>query len=471
MRRRLLLTYLTLISGILLALSVPLGLAYSQERTAELLLARRADATRLAQLAEQAIQNSDTTVLRAEVDRYASLYGASVEVRRDSGTVLVRAGSGIPNSAAPLHRALAGRTTGWLPLVTVFGPDRAVIAEPVGGDAQVIGAVLLSAPTTAARSDVTTIWSVLVGGSALAFGLAAEAARHLARWALRPVDELDTATEAIAQGLMTARARDTGAGPKELRRLEARFNAMADAVSAALGKQRAFVSDASHELRTPLAALSLRLENLHPHLAESGAGRYRDAMEEVDRIGVLLEDLLTLGRVEAGGSARAAPVDLVAELAPRLAIWAEVAEAAGVRLRTDLPAALVVRCPPDTTGRITDIAVDNAVKFVPHGGTVTVTLCGGAGGGEVVLRVEDDGPGLDATELGAARDRFWRSSRHSGIDGSGLGLAIADELARAAGGTLTLRAHHPHGLIVEFRPPPVSTAHHADGPLMDTTQP
>ncbi|MGP2440820.1 ATP-binding protein [Streptomyces sp. JW3] len=454
MRRRLLATYLTLIGGILLALSVPLGLAYTQERTAELLLARRADATRLAELAEGAIKDSDPSVLRAEADRYAALYGASVEVRRDSGTVLVRAGDPVPGGAGPLRRALAGRTTSRLPLVTVFGPDRVLIAEPVGSDAQVTGVVLLAAPTSEARDDVLLVWLTLAGGAAVAFALAVEAARRLARWALRPVDELDAVTEAIAQGRMTARVPDTGGGPSELRRLESRFNAMADAVAAALDKQRAFVSDASHELRTPLAVLSLRLENLRPHLLDSGADRYHSAMEELDRIGTLLEDLLTLGRIEAKGAARAEPVDLAAELAPRLGVWAEVAEAAGVRLRTGLPAALVVRCPPDTAGRITDIAVDNAVKFVPRGGTVAVTVRDGdPGAGDVLLRIEDDGPGLDDAELAAARDRFWRSPRHSGVDGSGLGLAIADELARAAGGTLALRAARPHGLVVEFRLP------------------
>lgn len=452
MRRRLLATYLTLIGGVLLALSVPLGLAYTQERTAELLLARRADATRLAELAEGAIQDSDPSVLRAEAGRYASLYGASVEVRRDTGTVLVSAGGGVPHSAGPLRRALAGRTTSHLPLVTVFGPDRVVIAEPVGSDAQVTGVVLLAAPTREARDDVLRVWLTLAGGAVAAFALAVEAARRLARWALRPVEELDAVTEAIAQGRMTARVPGTSGGPSELRRLESRFNAMADAVAAALDKQRAFVSDASHELRTPLAVLSLRLENLRPHLKESGADRYHSALDELDRIGALLEDLLTLGRVEAEGAARAEPVDVVAELAPRLSVWAEVAEAAGVRLRTALPADLVVSCPPDTVGRITDIAVDNAVKFVPRGGTVTVTVRGGdPDTGDVLLRIEDDGPGLDDGELTAARDRFWRSPRHSGVDGSGLGLAIADELARAAGGTLDLRAARPHGLVVEFR--------------------
>ncbi|MDQ0778965.1 signal transduction histidine kinase [Streptomyces aurantiacus] len=456
MRRRLLLTYLALIGGVLIALALPLGLAYAQERTAELLLARRADATRLADLAEQAIQESDVTILRAEITRYASLYGATVEIRRGTGTVLVESGGGVAGGAKQFRRALAGRTTEHLPLVTLFGPGRVVIAEPVGSDAQVTGVLLLAAPTSEARNDVALIWLALAGGAAAAFALAVEAARRLARWTLRPVAELDAATEAIAQGRMTARVAGTGSGPSELRRLEDRFNAMADAVASALAKQRAFISDASHELRTPLSVLSLRLENLRAHLAVSGTERYDQVMQEMDRIGALLEDLLTLGRIEAEGPAQARPADLVAELERRLRVWQEVADASGLTLRTELPRALTTPCPADTLGRITDVAVDNAIKFVPRGGRITVILQGGiTPHGGLLLRVEDDGPGLDAQEITAARNRFWRSARHSGVDGSGLGLAIGDELARAAGGTLELRARQPQGLVVEFRLPDV----------------
>ncbi|MFE9687919.1 ATP-binding protein [Streptomyces sp. NPDC006285] len=454
MRRRLLVTYLALIGGVLLALAVPLGLAYAQERTSELLLARRADATRLADLAEKAIQESDVTVLRAETTRYATLYGARVEIRRNAGTVLVATGGTVPGSAGPLRRALAGRTTERLPLVTPSGPDRVMIAEPVGSDAQVTGVVLLTAPTSAARTDVAWVWLALAVGAATTFALAVEAARRLARWTLRPVAELDAATEAIAQGRMTTRVAGTGGGPSELRRLEDRFNAMAEAVASSLDKQRAFISDASHELRTPLAVLSLQLENLRAHLTVSGTERYDQVMQEMDRIAALLEDLLTLGRIETTDTMLTGPTDLVTEFERRLRVWKEVAEVSGLALRTELPSALSTSCPADTLGRIADIAVDNAIKFVPRGGHVTVTLRGATTGHRgLSLKVEDDGPGLDAQELLAARNRFWRSSRHGGIDGSGLGLAIADELARAAGGTLELRARRPRGLVVEFRLP------------------
>ncbi|GAA4105972.1 HAMP domain-containing sensor histidine kinase [Actinomadura miaoliensis] len=451
MRRRLLLTYLALIGGLVLALAVPLAWAYAQQRTGVLLLDRRADATRLAELTDQAVREGDTSVLVSEVRRYASLYGAGVEVRDDSRAVLIRSGTVDPPAAVAVRRALAGRTTERLPLVTPFGPDRVVVAEPAGRDAQVVGMVLVEAPTIDARRDIALVWLTLAAAAAAAFTVAVVAARRLTRWTLRPVAELDAATEAIAAGRMHARAAVGGPGPSELRRLEERFNAMADAVSAALERQRAFVADASHELRTPLAVLSLRLENLQPHLRDTGADEHRQALEEVDRLGAMLEDLLTLARLESGTGAAAGPVDLVAELAPRLDAWGEVAAARTVDLHADLPERLTAHCPPDTAGRVADIAIDNAIKFVPDGGHVTVSLS--ACDGTAVLRVADDGPGLDPDELEAARRRFWRSPRHGNVEGSGLGLAIADELARAGGGTLALRPADPHGLVVELRLP------------------
>ncbi|WP_051192856.1 HAMP domain-containing protein [Nocardia jiangxiensis] len=184
-----------------------------------------------------------------------------MQVRSNTGVVLTCAGISLPAGAEEVARgARLGRTTENLTMITPVGPVRAVIAEPVGRDAQVLGTVLLVTPTTAARHAVAAVWLALTTAALLAFLLATVAARWLARWILRPVAELDSATAAITAGRLSARAPILG--PPELRQLEQRFNAMADAVTDALDRQRAFVSDASHELRTPLAVLSLRLENL-----------------------------------------------------------------------------------------------------------------------------------------------------------------------------------------------------------------
>ncbi|WP_433323620.1 sensor histidine kinase [Spirillospora sp. CA-294931] len=442
MRPRLVVTFTTLIVLVITALAVPLGLAYASHRTGRLLLDRRADATRFAELADQAVREGDRTALRAEIIRYADLYGAAVRIRGRDGTVLADAGELDADDGPATRLALSGRTTEDLPSVTPFGPDRVMIAEPAGRDAQLTGAVLLLAPADQARRDVALVWAALALGALAALGCSVLAARALARWILRPVTELDRTTRAIAEGHLEARATPD-IGPSELRRLKERFNAMADAVSVALERQRAFAADASHELRTPLTALSLRLENLQPHLDAAGTAEYGEALAEIDRLSVLVEDLLALARIEAGTVVR--EIDAVAELRPRLAGWCEVFSATGLELEVSLPEEARVRAVPDAVARIADIALDNAHKFVPRGGTVTVTLDG------PVLRVADRGPGLTETERAEALGRFWRAGEHANLPGSGLGLAIAAELARGCGGTLELLPNQPHGLVVELR--------------------
>ncbi|MER6507231.1 HAMP domain-containing sensor histidine kinase [Nonomuraea sp. NPDC001636] len=436
MNARLVVTFTTLIVFLIAALAVPLGLAYASHRTNRLLLDRRADATRFAELADAAARDDDRTGLITEVSRYADLYGAAVRVRDRDGSILVSAGRFEADDREATRLALSGRTTEDLPTVSPFGPATVLLAEPAGRDAQVSGVVLLEAPTGQARLDVSLVWGALAAGALVALAWSALAARRLARWILRPVTELDRTTRAIAQGQLDARAHP-GAGPSELRRLEERFNAMADAVSAAMERQRAFVADASHELRTPLTVLGLRLENLEPHLREEGTAEYAEAMSELDRLALLVEDLLALAKVEAG----AGLAGKEAGLGERLAVWREVYAAKGVCLVADVPAGAVV---PEAAARIADIALDNAQKFVPEGGTVTVTLDGG------VLRVADDGPGLGAAERAEALGRFWRSGAHANVPGSGLGLAIAAELAKACGATLRLLPAVPHGLVVEL---------------------
>ncbi|WP_371480308.1 ATP-binding protein [Kitasatospora sp. NBC_00315] len=439
MQRRLLAVYTLLIACLVAALAVPLALAYSSHRTGELLLARRADATRFAELADRAIRDGDTAGLTLEVSRYSALYATAVEIRdRDGVTV---AGGGVRDEAA-VSRALSGRTTDRLPLLTPFGPAGVLIAEPAGRDAQVTGTVLMRAPTGAARRAVAAVWAALAGGSLAALLCSLVAARRLAGWILRPVGELDRTTRAIAEGRLDARA-GTSRGPAELRRLEQRFNTMADAIAGALERQRAFVADASHELRTPLTVLSLRLENLEPHLVPAGRAEFDETLAELDRLNALLEDLLTLARVEA--DAGLPELDAVEHLLPRLAGWQEVYAARGIGLGTQIAATGPV---PAAAARIADIALDNAAKFVPAGGRVHVTLADG------VLRIADDGPGLDEESRQAALGRFWRAPGHGNVPGSGLGLAIAAELARACGGALALLPNHPHGLVVELRPQP-----------------
>ncbi|MET7288035.1 HAMP domain-containing sensor histidine kinase [Streptomyces sp. NPDC005573] len=442
-----------------LLLSVPLAESYASGRTEHLLLERRADAVRFADLADRGRTAADRAELSAEIDRYAELYGASVTVVDTAGRTLARAGARVPADAARdvLRRSLTGRSTELLPTVRPWGPRRVVLAEPVGRDERVSGAVLMAVPTAAARRDVTVRWVVVSCGALAAFAAAALVAAGITRWLMRPVRDLDRAVSRLASGSLEARAvSDTG--PPELRSLRRHFNGMAEAVADSLGRQRAFVADASHQLRNPLAALVLQLENIEPHLVPGPGGReHARALDEAERLAELLDGLLALARVESGTAERTEQ-DVSGAVRGRVSAWEPVFEASGLELvATRVPPGVRAWGVPDAVGRVLDAALDNALKFVPAGGRVGVTVAVGSERGDeaggAVVRVEDDGPGVPAEQLPLLTRRFTRAPGHQNVPGSGLGLAIADEIARLSGGRLTARGNDPHGLVVELRLP------------------
>ncbi|MFJ4183674.1 sensor histidine kinase [Kitasatospora sp. NPDC089509] len=455
MRRRLLAVLTALIGAAVLLLALPLADSYARGRTEHLLLQRRADGVRFAELADRIRTDADRRELDAELTRYAQLYGAAVTVVDTAGNTVGRAGPAPTGPAARQaeDRALTGRSTEALPTVLPWGPDTVVLAEPVGQDERVGGAVLVTVPTGAARHDVLVRWALIAAGAVTAFGAAALVAAGLARWLLRPVHELDRAVATVAEGRFELRvAADTG--PPELRRLRGHFDGMAQAVAESLRRQRDFVADASHQLRNPLAALVLQLENAEPHVGP-GPGRQAHALalDEADRLGELLDGLLVLARLEAA-AAPVAEQDVTAAVAGRVAAWAPVFEAGGLELTAELAPGLRALGLPDAAGRILDALLDNAGKFVPAGERVRVVAVAPPEGGAAV-RVTDSGPGVPAEQLPLLLRRFTRSPEHQNVPGTGLGLAIADELARASGGSLTVAPARPHGLTVEFRLPGV----------------
>lgn len=457
MRRRLLVVLTVLMGVAALLLCAPLADTYARGRTEHLLLQRRSEAVRFADLADRMRTGADRLELSAEIDRYAQLYGAGVVVVDTAGATVARAGAGparedAGEAAAARRRALTGRSTDRLPTVRPWGPGTVVLAEPVGRDERVSGAVLMAVPTGAARRDVAVRWSVIAAGAVAAFAAAALVAAGIARWLLRPVRDLDRAVEGLAAGSLQARAV-SGTGPPELRRLRQHFNLMAEAVAGSIGRQRDFVADASHQLRNPLATLVLQLENIEPHIAP-GPGRteHTRALDEAERLEELLDGLLALARVESGG-AEPAEQDVSRAVRERVGAWAPVFRAAGLELAArGVADGLRSRALPDAAGRILDALLDNAVKFVPPGGRVEVSARRGADG-TAVVRVRDDGPGVPEDQLALLVRRFARAPEHQNVPGSGLGLAIADELARLSGGRLGVSGSTPHGLTVEFRLP------------------
>ncbi|WP_158289828.1 HAMP domain-containing sensor histidine kinase [Micromonospora sp. S4605] len=323
-----------------------------------------------------------------------------------------------------------------------------VVAEPVGRDSEVVGAVVTISDLSQTRGHILVRWVQLAALGLLPLIALVAVAWPVSAWVLRPVRELDAASARISRGDLTIRA-DAEAGPVELRRLAGSFNTMMDAVENAVQRQRAFVSDASHQLRNPLTSLRLAVESLEPHLRPAGDGRqlYDVAVDELKAMRRMLNSLQASARMESIRTA--SPVDLDAVLATRVNRWRALTAAAGQTLVVEVPPGLRLLEPPGGLGSVLDELISNALRL---SGSQTVQVTArlspaapdaapgdaARAGGLVTIAVRDDGQGIDVAERAQALGRFWRSPRHQNVSGTGLGLAICADLVGAAGGELRL---------------------------------
>ncbi len=455
MHRRLLVLVLGLLTGILFALELPFAVTYTQQVSLDLFVTQLTDTTRFATLAEPALRENRPGTLDFEMRRYDDLYGVAVLVVDREGTVVLRSRSALdpesPPVAGALATALAGRPAERPHLAWPWDDRPYVVAEPVGRDNQVSGAVVTVGPTDPVRGDILRRLLLLVGAGLVTLALAALLLGFpTVRWVLRPVARLADAAGEISRGRLDARVSSDAGGAPELRALTSAFNTMADSVERALDRQRFFVSQASHQLRNPLTALRLRVEMLGGHVAPEGADEHRHAVAELDHLGELLDALLRLAGTDARRAERS-DVDTAAVARSRVEAWRPAYEQAATPLDLSAPeAGPVVRLIPDVLDQVLDALLDNALKFAP-GTPVRVEVGDGA------ITVTDQGPGLSDDDLAHVGERFWRSRSHQNVAGTGLGMAIAVALVAACGGTLRLERAEPRGLraIVELPAPPV----------------
>ncbi|AQZ67731.1 two-component system sensor kinase [[Actinomadura] parvosata subsp. kistnae] len=440
MRRRLLVVLVPLAVLLVAALGVPHSVTLAEREMQETYVDRLGDVGRFASLAETALSTGRTEALQRELERYHELYGIPAAVIDTSGTVLLgparayrEAAGAEPALPRIVTAALAGTRSepsgAWAP----WDGSALVVAEPVGRDSEVVGAVVTISDLSRTRSRVLLQWARLAGLGLLPLIALVAVAWPVSAWVLRPVRELDAASSRISQGDLTIRA-DAEAGPVELRRLAGSFNTMMDAVENAVQRQRAFVSDASHQLRNPLTSLRLAVESLEPHLAGDGRPVYEVAVDEVKAMQRLLNSLQASARMESIKTA--SPVELDAVLATRVDRWRALTGTAGQTLTVDVPGGLRLLEPTGGLGSILDELVSNALRL-SEARVVEVSARTGSGD-VVIISVRDDGQGIDVGERAQALRRFWRSPRHQNVPGTGLGLAICADLVGAAGGELRL---------------------------------
>ena len=238
--------------------------------------------------------------------------------------------------------------------------------------------------------------------------------------------------------------------PEEVTPMVSELNALLGRLREAIEKQKRFTADAAHELRSPLTALQVQLDMLararSPEESREALGNLRAGMKRAAR---LIEQMLTMARLdpEAAGEALG-EVDL-ASLASAVAAELEpLAEAKKLELRLEHMEPARVRGQPQGLYTLVRNLVDNAIRYTPNGGKVSVSVHRDDAG--LALQVDDTGPGIPADERARVFDRFYRLPG-SDAEGSGLGLAIVRAVAERHGATVELDGTPGGGLTVRVR--------------------
>jgi two-component system OmpR family sensor kinase len=393
------------------------------------LRSRAGDISALVQQADTGLRDATTTPARGPVAEFAQII--------DAGTGRVfDATPGLRDqpllTGAALRAAQHASTPTLLDRRHIPATDTPIrlLATPVKAQGRhlviVVGAALEDRDH--ALGDLGTL---LVTGGLAALLLASLAGYGLATAALRPVEAMrrraaSITTHQLAQRLPLGQRHD------ELHRLGQTLNDMLARLQAGLERERAFTADASHELRTPLTLLKTELELIardHPTGPDLDHAA-RTAIDEVDRLARLTDDLLILARSESDQLSLTREQISVAELLT--AVQARYTSAApGAQIHVHAPAELTIHADAARLRQALGNMLDNALRH----GREPILLYASADDDRVELHVEDHGPGLPPAFRPHAFERFARAHPTRSPDGAGLGLAIVNAIAQGHHGT------------------------------------
>lgn len=374
-----------------------------------------------------------------------------VQVVDASGAVVARSAA-LGTAALPAPPSLLSRVAaGQIAIETVAdvgGETLRLVSLPIEVEGSFRYALQVGTSLGPARAFLRTARLLFALTSALILVGVIVTGRILTGRALAPVDRLVTQARTIGASTLHDRLPHPGTGD-ELARLVTTLNEMLDRIEHGFDAQRHFTADASHELRSPLSRLRAELEITLRRTRD--AAEYervlRSCLEEVERLGRLTDELLTLARLDAGESKEGSRVVTAvhAVVDATLEHLAGTAEQRGVRLVRDIESDLHVSVPPSFLALVVGNLVENAVKFSPPGGAVTVATA--RRNGDAVLRVSDSGPGIAADEASRVFDRFYRGRTAGSPDaeGVGLGLAIVRSVVEAHGGGVTVESGEGRG--------------------------
>jgi len=246
----------------------------------------------------------------------------------------------------------------------------------------------------------------------------------ISRRLLSPVRQMSEAAEGFAKGDFSRRVFLRGS--HELAPLAAAFNEMAESVEKLEESRSRFLADVAHDLRTPVTAISGFAQNmLEGVIPEEKRGRYlKIILDESNRLSRLVGTLLNMSKLDAGERRLSFQTfDLAEHARQGLLKFEERINEKHLEVKFDCPFdRLFVKADPDAIRQVTDNLIDNALKFTPEKGTLSVSLS--VNGQKALFSITNTGEGIPEEELSHLFERFYKSDRSRGLDKSGMGLGL-----------------------------------------------
>ena len=466
-RLRLTLWYTALLGATLILFSVAVYSAVTASLRMQLEQNAGGQARDIANIITQQIEfdlvilGGNTDAIFPAVDLFAS--SAGVQIVNPQGNIIIRSANlgnlSLPDYHQALPKVLAGQDD--VAYTTLPGSSTTflVYSVPLVSADRILGAIQVIQPVSPVIAALNQVSRYLMLGTAVSLVMAAIFGAFLARRALAPIDTIANTADTITRTRDLGKRIQIADNASEVGRLGATFNAMLDRIQRLFVTQERLIGDVSHELRTPLTTIQGNVELLQRMASAPAADASPRVQEyaqllsetltevqvETERMSTMVADLLLLAQADSGElKLQCTPVEVdpllldVYRQARRLAEHYKGPHGLEIRLGSEDQA--LVLGDHDKLRQVILNLVENAIKYTPVGGAVTIGLTHENGWVKVV--VQDNGIGIRPEQQALIFDRFYRTdkARSRAFGGSGLGLSIAQSIAHAHQGRITVES-------------------------------